>query len=159
MMKHLLALTLLLLLNACTSTPKPQADDWVLPATDEHSKSIINKLKQLHKEWKGVPYLFGGMSKSGVDCSGFVVLGFAQKFGLALPRTTDKQRHMGASVNKNHLRAGDLVFFKTGWSTRHVGIYLGERLFLHASTSKGVMISSLDNRYWKQKYWLSRRLQ
>jgi cell wall-associated NlpC family hydrolase len=61
-------------------------------------------------------------------------------------------------VALDELQTADLVFFKTGWKTRHVGIYIGEGQFLHASTSRGVMISSLDNPYWQRHYWTSRRV-
>ncbi len=70
----------------------------------------------------------------------------------------DEQRKLGFAVKKSQLKVGDLLFFKTGWSSRHVGIYIGNNEFMHASTSQGVMISSLDNSYWKQKYWQARRL-
>lgn len=160
-MKFIVVLSLLLLLNACSSAPN--GDETLQTAARDkvvldNSDAVKSQLMQLHKEWKGTPYRFGGMSKRGVDCSGFVLLGFEQKFGLSLPRTTDEQSAVGKSVSKSNLRPGDLVFFKTGWSTRHVGIYIGNHQFLHASTSQGVMISSLDNSYWKQKYWQSRRL-
>ena len=161
-MKFIVVLSLLLLLNGCSSVPQSHDHSSVDSGKKVNlvnTEAVKSQLMQLHKEWKGTPYRFGGMSKRGIDCSGFVLLGFEQKFGLSLPRTTDEQRAVGKSVSKGNLRAGDLVFFKTGWSTRHVGIYIGNHQFLHASTSQGVMISSLDNSYWKQKYWLSRRVQ
>ncbi len=111
-----------------------------------------------HQEWRGIPYRLGGMSKRGVDCSGFVYLAYKELLGQTIPRTTSEQLNSGAKVPKDRLKAGDLVFFKTGWTTRHVGIYLSDSKFLHASTSQGVMISTLENSYWKRKYWLSRRL-
>jgi cell wall-associated NlpC family hydrolase len=66
--------------------------------------------------------------------------------------------HLGKKVSQNNLKPGDLVFFKTGLFSRHVGIYLDKRKFLHASTSVGVTISSLDNQYWKKNYWKSVRI-
>jgi probable lipoprotein NlpC len=65
---------------------------------------------------------------------------------------------LGANVDKNQLRAGDLVFFKTGRTDRHVGVYLENGTFLHASTSQGVIISKLDENYWKSAYWKAKRL-
>jgi len=111
-----------------------------------------------HQEWRGTPYRLGGMSKRGIDCSAFVYLAYKELWGETIPRTTSEQLNSGAEVSKDRLKAGDLVFFKTGWTTRHVGIYLSDSKFLHASTSQGVMISTLENSYWKRKYWLSRRL-
>jgi len=65
---------------------------------------------------------------------------------------------MGKSISRKELKAGDLVFFKTGWLTKHVGIYIAGDKFLHASTSKGVTISYLTNAYWQSKYWKARRI-
>ncbi|MCK8045016.1 NlpC/P60 family protein [Shewanella sp. 1CM18E] len=155
-MKFLIIVFLSALLTACSSVPTEPSR-----GSGKHSLSnsaqTKSQLLQMHREWQGVPYRLGGNSKSGIDCSGFVLLTFQNQFGRQLPRTTEQQKNIGSSVSKSQLRAGDLVFFKTGWSTRHVGIYLGDSQFLHASTSQGVMISSLNNSYWKQKYWLSRR--
>ena len=77
---------------------------------------------------------------------------------MNIPRTTKWQVKIGSFVKRNTLKIADLVFFKTGWDTRHVGIYIGDNRFLHASVSKGVMISSLSNVYWNSKYWQSRRV-
>ena len=115
-------------------------------------------LNAQYKDWQGTPYRLGGMTKKGVDCSGFGHLTFKDKFGIILPRTTATQVKRGTRVYIGELQTGDLIFFKTGWRTRHVGIYLKEGTFLHASTSKGVIISRLDNVYWKKKYWQSRRI-
>lgn len=155
-MRLLFVLFLTALLSACSSAPSTPSHAG---KTADLASAVATKtqLIQMHREWKGVPYRLGGKSKAGIDCSGFVQLTFDDRFGVQLPRTTAKQKEIGHSVSKSQLRPGDLVFFKTGWSTRHVGIYLGDSQFLHASTSQGVMISSLNNSYWKQKYWLSRR--
>ncbi len=110
------------------------------------------------REWHGVPYRNGGLSKRGVDCSGFVYLTFGTRLGIRLPRSTGGQASIGRNIRQSSLRPGDLVFFNTGWKVRHVGIYLGGRKFIHASTSRGVMASSLDNRYWSQHYWKSERI-
>lgn len=123
-----------------------------------HQSNTSDILYAQYKEWQGSPYRLGGLSKRGVDCSGFVYLTFKDRFGLAFPRTTKGQVKLGKSVSIKKLQTGDLVFFKTGWRTRHVGIYLSGGRFLHASTSKGVIISKLDNVYWKKKYWTSRRV-
>ena len=120
---------------------------------------VKQRLYSQYRDWKGVDYRMGGLSKKGVDCSGFTYTTFRSKFGVELPRTTTDQAKVGVPVQQSELKAGDLVFFKTGWSVRHVGIYLEKRQFLHASTSKGVMISSLDNVYWRSKYWQAKRIR
>lgn len=106
-----------------------------------------------YREWRAVRYRVGGLSKSGIDCSGFVYLTFRDRFGIALPRSSDAQVQLGRRVGEAELRTGDLVFFRTGRNDRHVGIFLEDRKFLHASTLKGVMISSLDDIYWSKEYW------
>lgn len=123
-----------------------------------NSTAVKQKLYQQHKEWQGVDYEMGGLGKDGIDCSGFVYRTFRQKLGINIPRSTELQIKLGTKVSKNKLRAGDLVFFKTATKVRHVGIYLENNKFLHASTSKGVMISKLDNVYWKEKFWQAKRL-
>lgn len=120
---------------------------------------VKQRLYNQYREWKGTRYRVGGVSKRGVDCSGFIYVTFHSKLGVELPRTTGQQAQMGVPVRKIELKVGDLVFFKTGWSVKHVGVYLEKRQFLHASTSRGVMISSLDNVYWKSKYWKARRIR
>ena len=110
-------------------------------------------------EWKGTKYRLGGSSKWGVDCSGFVYLTYRSKFGISLPRTTTCQSAQGVAVSREALRPGDLVFFKTGYNTRHVGIYLQHGDFIHASSSKGVIISNINDPYWKKRYWMTRRVK
>jgi cell wall-associated NlpC family hydrolase len=117
------------------------------------------KLNSQLKEWYAVRYKLGGMSKQGIDCSGFVYLTFHNKFGVKLPRTTAKQVTRGRSIAKENLKAGDLVFFKATLKVRHVGIYSGNGEFIHASTSRGVMRSRLSNPYWKKHYWTAKRIK
>jgi cell wall-associated NlpC family hydrolase len=102
--------------------------------------------------------IFGGMSKAGVDCSGFVFLTYRDRLGVELPRTTLHQLKTGSLVEPNELLAGDLVFFLTDGKTRHVGIYLNDDQFVHASKSKGVVVSSLSNNYWRETFWQARRI-
>ncbi len=109
-------------------------------------------------EWQGVRYRRGGLSQNGIDCSGFVHLTFKSKLGLHLPRTVWMQARSGKEIRKNDLRAGDLVFFKTGATSNHVGIYLEKNKFLHVSEKKGVTVSRLDNIYWRSNYWKSVRI-
>ena len=97
---------------------------------------------------------------AGVDCSGFVVVTMRDRFDLQLPRETKQQASIGTQIDKDELLPGDLVFFKTGSGQNglHVGIYDTNNQFIHASTSKGVMRSSLDNVYWQKNFWQARRI-
>lgn len=125
---------------------------------DDAQSNIASLLDYHYAEWKGTPHRRGGTGNRGVDCSAFVYLTFKDLFGLELPRTTRAQSKVGNAVKGKNLRTGDLVFFKTGFRRRHVGIYLGDRNFIHASTSQGVMKSSLDSEYWAKHYWKSVRI-
>ncbi len=136
----------------------PSADNTRPTALSE--TQIAGLLHQQHRAWKGVRYRTGGTSRKGVDCSGFVYLTYKDRLSITLPRSTEQQSELGRRIDRDGLRAGDLVFFKTGrvFKDRHVGMYLGDNRFLHASTSRGVMISSLDQPYWDDAYWQSRRV-
>jgi cell wall-associated NlpC family hydrolase len=114
-------------------------------------------IEQYHS-WEGTPYQYGGTTRSGVDCSGFVQSVFLNAQQKALPRTARAQSHLGYQVEYEKAEAGDLVFFKTSSKVNHVGIYLGSEHFMHASTSKGVTISRLDNPYWASVFWQVRRV-
>lgn len=153
-----------LLLAGCSSVPPgtgvaPRA--IAVPGATPISATVPVRaaLQAQHREWAGVPYRLGGVSKSGVDCSAFVRQTYARRFGLELPRTTEGQVEVGDPVARAELLAGDLVFFQTGFSKLHVGIYMENDRFLHASTSRGVMISRLDNPYWRKNYWHARRIR
>lgn len=127
----------------------------------ETSDSFVvrQKMYRQYLHWKGTRYRAGGMDKSGLDCSGLVYLAFRDEFGMKLPRTAAAMAQLGMPVARTDLLAGDLVFFKNGLRSRHVGIYLGDDEFLHASTSQGVMISRLHDYYWRDHYWQARRVR
>jgi len=127
------------------------------PATDSGLCRVQLLRKHLEK-WQGTPYRSGGASPRGVDCSGFVQLTYHRLFHRELPRTVDDQVQFGQKVPLASAKAGDLVFFKTGIWQRHVGIYLEDGLFMHASQSQGVTISSLNDNYWQNNYWQVKRM-
>jgi lipoprotein Spr/probable lipoprotein NlpC len=116
-------------------------------------------LKNYFSDWMGTRYTHGGLSRKGVDCSGFALLTYQELFGRELPRTVQEQVQRGTAVEKEFLQPGDLVFFKIGVLQKHVGIYLENDSFVHASRSSGVMISRLGDTYWKKRYWQAKRIQ
>jgi cell wall-associated NlpC family hydrolase len=122
----------------------------------------LNQIEsQLYKEvrlWKGTPYALGGNDKDGIDCSGFVRRVFEKLFGIKLPRDTSQQALVGTPISKSQIRAGDLVFFSRYSKLNHVGIYLKNGEFAHASTRAGVTISNLDDGHWRKIYRTSRRI-
>ncbi len=110
--------------------------------------------------WLGVKYRKGGTDRTGIDCSGLTAQMYLAVAGVALPRTTQDQSRCGILVSRKDLRPGDLIFFSTSkkQSVDHVGIYLGDTRFVHASPSKGVVVSSLLQDYYVQRYHSARRL-
>jgi len=134
------------------------ASSWSDPVSVDDPGAVTAALSAQHADWNGIRYKVGGVGRDGVDCSGFTLVTYVNRFGVSLPRTVEQQARLGVTVSQHALHAGDLVFFKTGFKTRHVGIYVGNRQFLHASTSQGVTLSSLDNPYWRGKFWQARRL-
>jgi cell wall-associated NlpC family hydrolase len=116
-------------------------------------------LLEFHSEWRGTPYRMGGLSKKGLDCSGMVYLAYKDIVGQYLPRTVMGQKILGQEIKRHELKIGDLVFFKVNPRVQHVGIYVGDNNFLHASTKKGVKISSLNNVYWAPRFWTAKRLE
>lgn len=130
--------------------------DYMSPE-DAFPVDIEAALMAEYDTWEGTPYRFGGESSSGIDCSALVQQVFRDSFNFDLPRTTAGQVLTGRRIEKTALKAGDLVFFRPWRGDRHVGIYLGDGRFMHASSSRGVKISRLDNPYWTRHYWQSRR--
>lgn len=107
----------------------------------------------------GTGYNYGGSSAAGFDCSGFVQYVYRSAFGAAVPRTSRDLSEWGKKISRNRLRRGDLVFFRTGGSgINHVGIYIDDDLFAHASSSRGVTIGNLDNGYYDRHYARAVRL-
>jgi cell wall-associated NlpC family hydrolase len=146
----LLALLLPFLLAACATTgavPPPE------------KRSIPDLAASNAAKMVGKPYRYGGASPAGFDCSGLVTFSFRQA-GVAVPHNTSQQRRISKHVKVSDLRRGDLLFFdQEGKKNSHVGIYLGDRRFVHApSSGKHVRSDTLDNPYWKKHLSEARRL-
>lgn len=158
----LLLISLTLLVSGCGisgrtvqapgATQYPSA--YAVSKFDEARASLM----QAYRDWKGTPYRLGGTSKAGVDCSSLVSIVFDDYFGVDMPMNTRRLLNRGEGIRRASVRTGDLVFFKTGRSTLHVGIVVEEGEFLHASTSQGVTLSSIYDNYWSNRYLAARRV-
>ncbi|MCW3167635.1 NlpC/P60 family protein [Chryseobacterium sp. 09-1422] len=128
----------------------------------KHNKTIDNILTEA-STYLGTPYRYGGTTRNGIDCSAFVLSVFGAAAGLTLPRVAASQSQEGEAIDKENLQKGDLIFFSHGKRISHVGIVEdvteeGEVKFIHAATSKGVMISSLNDSYWGPKFRFAKRV-
>jgi cell wall-associated NlpC family hydrolase len=129
-----------------------------MPEVSRGSNAIGRRVVASSMQYLGVPYVFGGTTPSGFDCSGYVRYVFANA-GIYLPRTADAQYECGYAVSTSKLVPGDLVFFSTYEAgPSHVGIYLGDGNFINASSSQGVSIASLYSSYWGSCYIGARRV-
>lgn len=110
-------------------------------------------------DWYGTRYRLGGTSKAGIDCSAFVQAVYLSAFGLAVPRTAREQHAYARKISTTELKEGDLVFFNTGRGVSHVGIYLRNNKFIHASVSQGVTVSDMYESYYLKRYLGAGRIE
>jgi cell wall-associated NlpC family hydrolase len=141
---------------SCYSTSRYSADHQTAEDQADYNLRYLsfNNLDSFIADWLGTPYKYGGMSKKGVDCSGLAYLFILHVYKKKIPRTSQEQYFQGRKINRFRLMKGDLVFFR-GIRTRgidHVGIYLGDDQFVHASSKEGVIISNLSEKYYRKRY-------
>ncbi len=129
-----------------------------IPVSRDSSTTSVRRIIQTSMRYTGVPYVFGGTSPNGFDCSGFTRYVFAQS-GVYLPRMADEQFEIGRAVSYSRLQPGDLVFFSTyAAGASHSGIYLGDGKFISATSSRGVAIDRMNSSYWGPRYVGARRV-
>jgi len=117
----------------------------------ERSKRLIEEAYR----WIGTPYVYGGTTRSGTDCSGFLQSVYRNALGISIPRSTREQSEYCANVKADNLEAGDLVFFNSNGrkgKVSHVGLYVGNGKIVHASSSRGVIESRLSEKYYTSHY-------
>jgi lipoprotein Spr len=158
-------IVLLLLITAgCAPYPRFRTDGPERPRTAYQTDSTRTtndnlRLGMIVQSYLGKPYTGRSKWERGVDCSFFIRDVFRKYDGRELPRTVALQYKQGRALPRNHIRYGDLVFFKTDHKpVSHVGIYLGQDQFAHASTSSGVIVSRLTEEYWARRYVGARRI-
>jgi lipoprotein Spr len=119
---------------------------------NERSLPALSLLLAL-EEWYGTPYLWGGTSHRGIDCSAFTQAMYQSVYGVTLPRVSRDQHRVMERISMTNIREGDLVFFNTrGKGVSHVGLFLGNNKFVHASTKRGVTISDLYESYYIKRF-------
>lgn len=140
-----------------TSRPAPtvKVPSGRKPAVQEKKASTGDDIEREARRWLGTPYKYGGKERSGTDCSGMVMAVYETSTGLKLPRDSRSQQEWCTRIDRSKLRKGDLVFFSSkagGGSVSHVGIYIEDDKFIHASTSRGVIISELTEKYYERHF-------
>jgi cell wall-associated NlpC family hydrolase len=154
----------LLILAGCGGSPRYRTG-----GEEHHQKRVSTDTKydtddyirfgKILQSYLGKPYKGTSKYEAGLDCSHFTQSVFKKFDNIKLPRTSADQYKVGRDVKYKHLTYGDLVFFKTsGRKISHVGIYIDNRRFIHASSSKGVIISGLGEKYWAERYVGARRV-
>lgn len=132
--------------------------DYSREVTDPVARALIAEAQK----WIGTRYLYGGDTRDGTDCSGLVMRVFGDVCGVKIPRSTREQVKYCTKVARNNMQPGDLVFFgseKSDDKVSHVGLYVGEGKMIHASSSRGVMVSGFDSGYWGDRYFTGGRIE
>jgi len=149
--------------GAGNSAPSVSKPSYRVAANWDYRKSYTipqSSMASAASKYLGIRYRWGGMSRKGTDCSGLVCMIYHDVCRARLPHSSKKQRALGRLVTPSQAKCGDLVFFGTGHFGRvnHVGIYLGNGKFIHASTKLGVIYSDLDDAYYKKRFVEMRRI-
>lgn len=117
------------------------------------------KLLETVDDWYGTRYRYGGTTKNGIDCSAFIREVYKEAFDIELPRTAREQYKIVNRITSSDLQQGDLLFFNTTGGISHVGMYMGNNKFVHASTTRGVIVSDLEDTYYASRYLGAGRVQ
>ena len=156
--KGLFYILLSLLISACSSSKK-----IVSSTTKNNTASVADKIIWTAVTYKGTSYKYGGTTINGMDCSGLIYTSFKQR-GVAIPRVSYIMAQEGFKISLNKVKRGDLLFFRTAKTKNginHVGLITsvqGEIKFIHATSSKGVIVSSLSENYWKNAFVKAKRV-
>lgn len=146
--------------STCSSSASEQKPEDIISLNAEFKSETIDKLLHEAESWLGTKYKYGGNDRDGIDCSGFVLQVFDRAFNIKLPRTSLHQFQFCKAISRKQLQPGDLVFFtvRGGSKVGHVGIYIGDNKMIHASSSQGVIITSLSQKYYTTNYYGAGRI-
>ncbi len=163
-LSHSIILVLLLaIFSSCGSTKKVNKNFYSVYSSKlgvQLSGKEDKKLIKAMSEWKGTPYKYGGLTKRGVDCSGFVSQVYSSAYGKKLHRTSRDMVKDVRFISKGKLRAGDLIFYKIkSRKISHVAMYVANNKIIHATTRNGVRIDDLNNKFYKKYYYRSGRVK
>lgn len=173
LLKLLLLSAMAIGIAACHSSKKTVRGNSGVPVRKVDYKEMKSDVESRHYDtqqigalvaeaarWLGVPYKYAGNDKKGVDCSGLTSQVFLKTFNVKMPRSSREQQQWCTNIKKENLQPGDLVFFATGSNRNrvsHVGLYIGNGDIIHASSSRGVIISNLTENYYLKRYHSSGR--
>jgi len=132
----------------------PERCDVPVQVSERAFRAMLDSIE----ETKGVKYRFGGTTTEGFDCSGFVQYVYSQSFQMILPRTSTDLALLGPLIRRDRLQPGDLVFFAAGDDISHVGVYLGNKQFAHASTRAGISVNALYQSYYNTNFAFGTRV-
>jgi hypothetical protein len=132
----------------------PELCDLPVQVSERAFRAMLDSIE----ETKGIKYRFGGTSPEGFDCSGFVQYLYSQSFQMLLPRTSSELALLGPIIHRDRLQPGDLVFFASGEEIDHVGVYLGNERFAHASTTVGISVNTLFQSYYAARFAFGARI-
>ncbi len=167
LLRALFLLVLLTLFLASCNSRKPSTvgvkrslqEKYALQLQVKPNEVNNTRLYSFIDEWYGVPYKYAGIDKSGIDCSGFICVLYEQVYEKKIPRSTKDLYTSGNEISREKLQEGDLVFFKIeNEKPSHVGVYLINNKFVHASSKKGIMISDLQEPYFIKYFYCATRL-
>lgn len=173
-LRLLLAIAAMAMLNACGSSrtvtgnsghsSTPASSEQQHPSTPQQVEPMtLDGLVAEAGNWIGTRYRYGGNTRDGIDCSGLVVQVYKKVFDISLPRTSRDQYAYCERIKRKDITVGDLVFFATRRgdlkTVSHVGIYIGDNRMIHASSSRGVIISNLDETYYTKRYVSAGRIK
>jgi lipoprotein Spr len=153
MLKYINLTLISLILVSCQSAVRYSSNNKDQKIGDDFQTNNQKLEKYIH-DWLGTPYRYGGINKKGIDCSGFSLMVLKNVYNREIPRQTKDQFQKGKHIRINNLIPGDLIFFSEIRSRGidHVGIFLGSGKFVHASESAGVVISDMNDSYYRTKY-------